>query len=404
MTTLRHHQQLEALAHTRVQSCQGAIRGALSLAVALQVSAKGFQEGVTVHVSHLPPLSLQMVFPASYPAVDPPEARLSAFWLSPAQLETLQNKLSELWQEQVGMPVCYTWADWLKTSALEHLGITDTLLLEDGNPTPTDQPDAASVQSTPVPDPAQQTSSQQSTSHSTGAASASTHAPEHDADTSCSCSSASSQADAADIKPYETQGPQMRSRQSGTAEFLAPNDISPFMQQQQAIHGPGRQRQRRGRGRGQSNRLPPASPRTSGQKQAIHPAPCSTPSISCTEPLERSQSHGKQPAPPSGSPSTARTFVPDGRTGGITHHPHASHSKASSGSNQHHPAEVVQLELQEEAAESSAAAFQPQDHMGHTGPEAIVVQMLQYDASRKAALFRQGRWTCGICFEEVGLQ
>ena len=58
----------------------------------------------------------------------------------------LHEHLQELWQEQAGAPICYTWIDWLQSSALAHLGISDTLRLAASSPQP-----RPSSHSTPLP-------------------------------------------------------------------------------------------------------------------------------------------------------------------------------------------------------------------------------------------------------------
>lgn len=103
----------------------------------VQVSSIGSLEPFTAQVAHLPPLSLQLELPPDYPSTSPPAAGLSAFWLTPEQLAQLQRHLAQLWQDQAGSPICFAWADWLASSALEQLGISHTLTLHaeaDGQP------------------------------------------------------------------------------------------------------------------------------------------------------------------------------------------------------------------------------------------------------------------------------
>lgn len=101
------------------------------------MSSIGSLEPFTAQVAHLPPLSLQLELPPDYPSTSPPAAGLSAFWLTPEQLAQLQRHLAQLWQDQAGSPICFAWADWLASSALEQLGISHTLTLHaeaDGQP------------------------------------------------------------------------------------------------------------------------------------------------------------------------------------------------------------------------------------------------------------------------------
>lgn len=76
-------------------------------------------------VQHLPPFRLQITQPHNYPSERPPKVRLGCDWLTPQQLDTICAKLVELWEEQVGMVVVFTWADFLVNTALEELGIQE---------------------------------------------------------------------------------------------------------------------------------------------------------------------------------------------------------------------------------------------------------------------------------------
>ena len=83
-------------------------------------------------VQYLPPICMQLRLAAGYPGQRAPEVSLSALWLSGSQVAALEQQLLALWQEQgPGGPVCYTWADWLQCSALQHLGAAETLVLAD---------------------------------------------------------------------------------------------------------------------------------------------------------------------------------------------------------------------------------------------------------------------------------
>ncbi|KAI3430228.1 hypothetical protein D9Q98_004825 [Chlorella vulgaris] len=83
-------------------------------------------------VQHLPPICLQLRMTAGYPSEQPPGVRLSAAWLSAAQASALESQLLQQWQDQgPGAPICYSWADWLQTHALMHLGVDQWLLLAD---------------------------------------------------------------------------------------------------------------------------------------------------------------------------------------------------------------------------------------------------------------------------------
>lgn len=78
-------------------------------------------------VQHLPPILLQLCLPSTYPSEQPPNARISATWLTSHQIQQLQQHLLDMWNAASGLPICYTWVDWLQQDALAYLGISDTL-------------------------------------------------------------------------------------------------------------------------------------------------------------------------------------------------------------------------------------------------------------------------------------
>lgn len=78
-------------------------------------------------VQHLPPILLQLSLPSTYPSEQPPNARISATWLTSHQIQQLQQHLLDMWNAASGLPICYTWVDWLQQDALAYLGISDTL-------------------------------------------------------------------------------------------------------------------------------------------------------------------------------------------------------------------------------------------------------------------------------------
>ena len=95
-----------------------------------QASASAAHEECLPMVTSLPPLNLRLLFPQDYPSASPPGAAISACWLAPDQAQHLQDHLYEIWDDQgPGLPVCFTWLDWLQSSTMEHLGIHETLFL-----------------------------------------------------------------------------------------------------------------------------------------------------------------------------------------------------------------------------------------------------------------------------------
>lgn len=91
-------------------------------------SGRGSTGGYSVQ--HLPPICMQLRLVPGYPSQQQPEVSLSALWLSTSQSAQLELQLAALWHEQgPGAPVCYSWADWLQSSALLHLGASESLQL-----------------------------------------------------------------------------------------------------------------------------------------------------------------------------------------------------------------------------------------------------------------------------------
>ena len=81
-------------------------------------------------LAHLPPLRLALQLPATYPSQHPPEVQeLQALWLTAPQSEALTQALILQWQDGslAGGPVVYQWVEWLKSAALPHLGISNSI-------------------------------------------------------------------------------------------------------------------------------------------------------------------------------------------------------------------------------------------------------------------------------------
>lgn len=81
-------------------------------------------------VRHLPPLTLHLVFPVTYPSHEPPDVQVTGSWLGPQQQQQLAAALLASWEEEaLGAPVCYQWLEWLRSNALQHLGIGGTVVI-----------------------------------------------------------------------------------------------------------------------------------------------------------------------------------------------------------------------------------------------------------------------------------
>ncbi|XP_060792538.1 E3 ubiquitin-protein ligase RNF14 isoform X2 [Neoarius graeffei] len=82
---------------------------------------------VEYDVSFLPPLVLSFELPVDYPSSSAPAFTLSSKWLSRLQLTSLCKRLDDLWQENQGSVVLFTWIQFLKEEALEFMGLQSPL-------------------------------------------------------------------------------------------------------------------------------------------------------------------------------------------------------------------------------------------------------------------------------------
>ncbi|GAQ78006.1 hypothetical protein KFL_000060730 [Klebsormidium nitens] len=93
--------------------------------------AKSWQGGrlLSLTLEHLPPLRLTCTLPAAYPSHSPPRFALSSVWLTRPQLGRLCRGLDEVWQENQGQVVVYSWADWLTRETFETLDLGESFEL-----------------------------------------------------------------------------------------------------------------------------------------------------------------------------------------------------------------------------------------------------------------------------------
>ena len=82
------------------------------------VALAGRRWNTSFRLKHLTPLMLEVDLPESYPAAGQPLLSLSCLWLASDQLAELTNQLESMWNEAPGMPVIYTWIDWLRYNVL----------------------------------------------------------------------------------------------------------------------------------------------------------------------------------------------------------------------------------------------------------------------------------------------
>ncbi|XP_005110492.1 E3 ubiquitin-protein ligase RNF14 [Aplysia californica] len=100
-----------------------------NIPVQLNRTVSGRQWQGSVVVKYLTPLYLYVTFPPTYPSLDCPDFHLACDWLSSEQIRSLGQMLESLWVESGGMPVVFTWIDGLENDTLNHLDITNHLVL-----------------------------------------------------------------------------------------------------------------------------------------------------------------------------------------------------------------------------------------------------------------------------------
>ncbi|XP_076582550.1 E3 ubiquitin-protein ligase RNF14-like [Chaetodon auriga] len=107
----------------------GEIRVSAELPAEFTVALK---EGETLRqyeMLFLPPLLLTFELPEDYPSSSPPSFTLTCTWLTHTQLSALGDQLSELYQATGGAVVLFTWVQFLKEDALKFLDIHNLLEL-----------------------------------------------------------------------------------------------------------------------------------------------------------------------------------------------------------------------------------------------------------------------------------
>ncbi|KAM6907885.1 E3 ubiquitin-protein ligase RNF14 [Xenentodon cancila] len=111
----------------RSESAQGGeILISLELPPDFKVVVKG--EKTAEHsVCFLPPLVLNFELPADYPSTSAPGFTLGSKWMTKAQLSSLCRRLDELWEENQGCVILFTWIQFLKEEALDFLGVQSPL-------------------------------------------------------------------------------------------------------------------------------------------------------------------------------------------------------------------------------------------------------------------------------------
>ncbi|KAL4659747.1 E3 ubiquitin-protein ligase RNF14 [Arapaima gigas] len=107
----------------RAESTQGGeIQACVELPKDFKIYVKG-DKHPQYSVCFLPPLVLNFELPPDYPSSSAPVFTLSSKWLSRVQLTALCKHLDELWQENQGSVVLFSWIQFLKEDVLNFLSI-----------------------------------------------------------------------------------------------------------------------------------------------------------------------------------------------------------------------------------------------------------------------------------------
>ncbi|XP_077403130.1 E3 ubiquitin-protein ligase RNF14 [Vanacampus margaritifer] len=113
----------------RADSAQG---GEIQLCVKLppdfKVVVKG-EKQIEYKISFLPPLVLNFELPEDYPSTNSPIFTVSSKWMSRGQMSALCRRLDELWEENQGCVVLFTWIQFLSEDVLDFLSIQSPLLV-----------------------------------------------------------------------------------------------------------------------------------------------------------------------------------------------------------------------------------------------------------------------------------
>ncbi|XP_077449133.1 E3 ubiquitin-protein ligase RNF14 [Stigmatopora argus] len=81
------------------------------------------------NISFLPPLVVNFELPEDYPSKNSPSFTISSKWMTRGQMSSLCRRLDELWEENQGCVVLFTWIQFLSEEVLEFLGIHSPLLV-----------------------------------------------------------------------------------------------------------------------------------------------------------------------------------------------------------------------------------------------------------------------------------
>eukprot|EP00879_Flechtneria_rotunda_P005743 GHRR01006044.1.p1 GENE.GHRR01006044.1~~GHRR01006044.1.p1 ORF type:complete len:829 (+),score=331.90 GHRR01006044.1:542-3028(+) len=445
----QHHQQMTS------SPCQACSDGSCSDS---KDSGSSRQQAVKMPfgppISYLPPICVRATLPAAYPgdSADAPLVQLQACWLSAQHEVMLKQHLQQLWQECKPGPVCYIWLDYLKSSALQDLGIVQELALQ-----PPQQPPQR-----------QQLQLQQPQQYNTANCTSDRCSAKSVINNAVSTAEASSAADSYTRKgveqaiygqlgirvqqsPQHPQTQQQQQQHPGTTGHVPPQQSRALQPgngscQQQHLHaqgtryheGPQQQQERQqqqqflpeqaseqwyqhqlqeaGIIRQCSGRARQDQPHQRPQQQQHnqqHQPPCARPGCNHTKKQQPQWAKKQQQQPP--------TRRQQRTAGQQQHHNQQQHVKQQQHYQQHQQQqaddwEQLQKQRQQEprlpidepkaactaagsAGGSGAAAEAVQHELAFM--EQLAVQLLRYSAAQQQEAFKAGSWTCGICFDQV---
>ncbi|XP_068600740.1 E3 ubiquitin-protein ligase RNF14 [Brachionichthys hirsutus] len=104
----------------------GEIQLCLELPPDFKIIVKG-EKKTEYNVCFLPPAVLNFELPADYPSRSAPIFTLSSKWMTRAQMSSLCRRLDELWDENQGCVILFTWIQFIKEEAMEFLNIQSPL-------------------------------------------------------------------------------------------------------------------------------------------------------------------------------------------------------------------------------------------------------------------------------------
>lgn len=91
----------------------------------LERSISGYHATTRIKCESIPPLTLNIVMPVTYPSDNQPIFTLSGFWLNKQQLCKLCTQLDLIGKDYNGMTIVYTWVEWLQMNTLKFLEVLE---------------------------------------------------------------------------------------------------------------------------------------------------------------------------------------------------------------------------------------------------------------------------------------